>query len=49
MELEERDGYMEEVLDKCPYLAKDVEELRRQHDEFRRHMRLLAKWDGLAQ
>jgi hypothetical protein len=38
MGIEERDGYMDEVLEKQPQLSKTVEELRRQHDEFRAAM-----------
>jgi hemerythrin-like domain-containing protein len=43
MRLEERDGYMDIVLEKHPHLSKPVEVLRHEHDEFRQVMGLLAQ------
>jgi hemerythrin-like domain-containing protein len=42
MRLEERDGYMDIVLEKQPHLSKSVEVLRGEHDEFRREISLIA-------
>jgi len=44
MKVEERDGYMEAVLQKRPYLSNSVCALRRQHDEFRQEIRLIV-WE----
>ncbi len=35
MDIEERDGYMDFVIDTKPQLAERVEHLRREHDQFR--------------
>jgi len=42
MALEEYDGYMDVVMKKRPQLAKEVEALRREHDEFRRSLHNLV-------
>jgi len=43
MRIEERDGYMDIVLEKHPHLSKAFEALRKDHDEFRRQIGLIAK------
>jgi hemerythrin-like domain-containing protein len=43
MDVEERDGYMDIVLESHPNLSKAVDDLRREHDEFRERMRFLAR------
>ena len=49
MALEEHDGYMEVVVKSHPQLAKDVEALRKEHDEFRRSLnRTLHRLDRVA-
>jgi hemerythrin-like domain-containing protein len=42
MGLEEREGYMDIVLEKHPELSKQVEALRHEHDEFRQQIGLLV-------
>src|SRR3979490_1730453 len=43
MRLEERDCYMDIVLEKHPHLSKAVDALRNDHDEFRREIGLIAE------
>jgi hemerythrin-like domain-containing protein len=43
MRLEERDGYMDIVLEKHPQFSKPVEALRHEHDEFRQHIDVLVR------
>src|SRR5438105_9463952 len=38
MDVEERDGYMDIVLESHPQLSKAVEDLRQEHEEFRKTM-----------
>jgi hypothetical protein len=42
MRLEERDGYMTEVVKKSPHLNNTVNSLRRQHEEFRQETRVIV-------
>jgi hypothetical protein len=43
MDLEERDGYMDIVLEKHPHLDKSVEALRHDHDAFRHETGLVVQ------
>jgi hypothetical protein len=43
MDLEEREGYMDIVLEKHPHLSKSVDALRHDHDEFRREIGLIVQ------
>jgi hemerythrin-like domain-containing protein len=43
MDIEERDGYMDIVLERQPHLSKVVQALRHEHDEFRQDIRLLMQ------
>jgi hemerythrin-like domain-containing protein len=42
MDLEERDGYMDIVVEKHPHLSKPVDALRGEHDDFRQGIGLLV-------
>jgi hypothetical protein len=43
MDLEERDGYMDIVLEKQPHLSKSVDALRHDHEDFRHEIGLIVQ------
>jgi hypothetical protein len=49
MSIEERDGYMDIVIEKQPQLTNSVDALRRQHEGFRQAMSTVTRnLDGVA-
>ena len=49
MALEEHDGYMDAIVAAQPKLVKQVEDLRKEHDDFRRQLnRLVARLENVS-